>query len=327
MRPPIRLAALLCLLGPAAPRAGDLPAAAAPPRLVVLDVGGPAAGARSRPLAEQLSAALANAGTVSVVSRAELAELVDLDDRRAMESCAEQGSCLAQLAQALHADYVLASSVATAREPLMEVEVRLVEGKRGFLLSRAAELAGASNEKLSSALLAAGRKVLSSIATAAAPVASVPPRPNAAAAPAPVTAAPTTAAAGRPASSVEAPVPESSLTWDLRNMSAWPRWQWAYVAGGAGAVGLAGGLVLGLLARSAYNAEKDAAANHDPAAFASNRDAVRPRSIAADAFFILGAVGAGAGAYLYWTDHGASRLAAAPAVIPGGVAATVRGEF
>jgi hypothetical protein len=64
----------------------------------------------------------------------------------------------------------------------------------------------------------------------------------------------------------------------------------------------------------------------DASAIVTARDAVRPRSIAADALFVLGAIGTGAGAYLYYTDHG-GRIAVTPAVAPGSAAVGVTGEF
>jgi hypothetical protein len=71
-----------------------------------------------------------------------------------------------------------------------------------------------------------------------------------------------------------------------------------YAIGGAGVAALAGGLVAGLAANSAYQDEKKAAAAGDLPKFESLRDQAKSRALTADILYGVGAVGVGVGTYL-----------------------------
>jgi hypothetical protein len=102
---------------------------------------------------------------------------------------------------------------------------------------------------------------------------------------------------------------------------------WSWVSAGAGLGMVAGGLVFGVRAKAAYEAEKRASARGDLAGYESSKSAARSRARVADALFAAGAVGIGVGVYLRVSGGAGERpfLAAAPA--PGGFVAAVGAEL
>jgi hypothetical protein len=82
--------------------------------------------------------------------------------------------------------------------------------------------------------------------------------------------------------------------------------------------------VMGVLASSAYQAEKDAAASGDLAAYDSSKRSAKSRALAADVLYAAGAAGIGVGTYLWFTG---GRAAIAVAPIEGGAVASVSGRF
>jgi hypothetical protein len=79
-----------------------------------------------------------------------------------------------------------------------------------------------------------------------------------------------------------------------------------YAIGGAGVAALAGGLVAGLAANSAYQDEKKAAAAGDLPKFERLRDQAKSRALTADILYGVGAVGVGVGAYLVFSAPSAA---------------------
>ena len=104
------------------------------------------------------------------------------------------------------------------------------------------------------------------------------------------------------------------------------RRRWAYISGGAGGALFLGGVIAGLQAKSALDAEKKASASGDLGAYDSNKSKAKSMSMVADGLFVAGAAGLGVGTWLFMTSRPPA-LAFDLAPVPGGAVASISGGF
>jgi hypothetical protein len=86
----------------------------------------------------------------------------------------------------------------------------------------------------------------------------------------------------------------------------WSRRTWGLVVGGTGVGLAAAGAVFDLMAYSAYKAEKNAGAAGDEVRYKAEKLSAHSRGIAAKILYATGAVGVGAGTYLFLTGRESS---------------------
>jgi hypothetical protein len=135
----LRLAVLLLLVAPAARAqpAPTPPRSATLPRLLVLDFSVQGSGARDlgRALGDVAAAEAAAVGGLAVVSQGDVATQLGLERAKQMVGCAEDESCMVEVAGALAAERMLAGTV-TVIEGSYLLSVRHVDVRRSRSLSR-----------------------------------------------------------------------------------------------------------------------------------------------------------------------------------------------
>jgi hypothetical protein len=123
----------------AAPAPSEPPAAEPPPakpKLLVLDV-------KAADLSQEQAGALtdvvatraARFGQADVIAAADVRQLLDLEASKAESGCDDNGSCLAELAGALNADWVLASRAGKIGNRFV-VTMQLYDAKKGSVATR-----------------------------------------------------------------------------------------------------------------------------------------------------------------------------------------------
>ena len=193
---------------------------------------------------------------------------------------------------------------------LYRIDLKVVDTRKARVLGRVGESLEGSEEKLVAAVVRGVRQLL-------APLAEQPPM-----------------AGGKPIESAPAPLPprpaelstagSSTPTPVATSAATFTRSTWGWTLAGAGGALVAGGVVMGLQAQKAYQDEKRASQNNDPAAYDSARSKAKSRALVADVLYGLGAASAGVGFYLMFTGRPAT-VAALPA--EGGASVVVAGRY
>jgi TolB-like protein len=246
-----------------------------------------------------------------IIGRSDIASMIGFDQQKKVLGCTDDSNCLAEIGGALGVDYVMVGSLGRLGA-LYRVDLKLVDSKKARVLGRFGESVEGSEEKLVATVQRGVRKLLL-------PLAGELPAPGpavAAAAPAAPAAKPKLAAEPKPESpAATAAAPASRDGWSRST------WGWTLAGSGAGVVGI--GVVFGLQAKSAYDAEKAAAAAGDQATYEQKKDEAKQKSLIADVCFVTGAVAAGVGTWLLLTAP------PAVAVVPteGGLVAVYSGRF
>jgi hypothetical protein len=246
-----------------------------------------------------------------VLSQADIGALIGFERQKKMLGCGDDSSCLAEIGGALGVDYILVGSLG-AMGALFRLDLKLVDAKKARVRSRVGVTVDGNESKLVAAIQKAVRDLLN-------PLISTEP-PGLAKTPAKSDIAAKSTGTASTASS-------RSSTTGVATTASDDRRTWAYVTGGTGAALLLGGVVFGLQAKSAYDAEKKASADGDAAAYDSNKSKAKSMSTAADVCFLLGATGVGVGTYLYFTSGKYGGVAFDVTPLPGGAFASISGGF
>jgi TolB-like protein len=247
-----------------------------------------------------------------IIGRSDIASMIGFDQQKKVLGCTDDSNCLAEIGGALGVDYVMVGSLGRLGA-LYRVDLKLVDSKKARVLGRFGESVEGSEEKLVATVQRGVRKLLQPLSGEL----PVPGPAVAAAAPPPPAAKPKLAAAE------PKPVPPAATAAAPATKDGWSRstWGWTLAGSGAGVVGI--GVVFGLQAKSAYDAEKAASAAGDQATYEQKKDEAKQKSLIADVCFVTGAVAAGVGTWLLLTSP------PAVAVVPtdGGLVAVYSGRF
>lgn len=304
---------LLLAAALAAPSGSNAPAKRI--RIAVLDVRPLAADERKAELLGEI--ALTEAASIhglEVIGKSDINAVLGFEKQKQVIGCGDDSTCLAEIGGALGVEYILVGSLGTIGD-LFRLDLKLVDARKARVRSRAGVTVEGQEGKLVAAVQKAVRDLLTPLVHGGLP----PPIAAGAGAKAPADLAASPRAAGlEPAAPAATPGVSASATTSRRT--------WAYVTGGAGVALLAGGIAFGLQARSAFDAEKKAAASGDVAAYDSNKSKVSSMSTLADACFVAGAAGVGIGTWLYLTSR-PGRVALDVAPVPGGAVASLAGGF
>ncbi len=311
--------ALLVLAALAAPVLA--PAQQKKVRIAILDIRALGTdAAKAELLSEVALTEAASIPGIDVIGKSDINSIVGFEKQKQVMGCAEDSTCLAEIGGALGVDYILVGSLGGLGD-LFRIDLKLVDAKRAKVRARI----GVTVEGKESRLVAAIQKAIHDLVG---PMSGDAPAVADAAAPRKDPARADTARDPRLAARPPAPAvtaPERPAT-GVSATAASPRRRWAYISGGTGAALLFGGALAGLQAKSAFDAEKKAAASGDLAAYDSNKSKASSMSMVADGLFVAGAAGVGVGTWLFLTSRSAP-LALEVAPLPGGAFAAISGGF
>ncbi|MGB8930625.1 MAG: hypothetical protein WCC48_05170 [Anaeromyxobacteraceae bacterium] len=222
-----------------------------------------------------------------VIGGPEIVALVGARREREMAGCAEDSPCIAEIGGRLAVDYLLLGSLARVGDRI-RLELKLVEAKRPRVVARYGDSISGGED---ATLVSVQRGVRSLLL----PVA----RPESSAAP--------------PAPAAEPPPPARSG----RRIAAW-------AVGGAGLACVAGGAAVGVLAQQAYDSQRRAS---DGASYDRYRKLAKDRILQSNALYGAGAVGIGAGAWLFFGGKEPPELSVGALPLGDGALAFVAGGF
>jgi TolB-like protein len=228
---------VLAVLAAAAP--GPSRAADRRPRIAVMDLRSLGTEANTAELLSEIALTEATTiGGVEVIGRSEINAVLGLEKQKQMFGCAEDGSCLAEIAGALGVDFVVIGSVGRIGQ-LYRLDMKLLDAKKARARDRIGETIQADQEKLLPAVQRAIRKLLLPI-SAEAEAAATAARQQRNAPTTTASAAPVSAVAPVVASTPEAPAPAEPSSGG----SGWDRKRWSAVTGATGAVLVVAGAVM-----------------------------------------------------------------------------------
>src|SRR6266542_2602871 len=248
-----------------------------------------------------------------VVSQADITAMIGFEKQKKVLGCSEDSSCLAEIGGALGVDFMLTGQVGQIGTR-NRVSLLVVDTKKARAVARSAQFSDQDEDALVRAAELAVKEILAGIraaqAVAQAPAATPPPGKGT-----PPAAAAATGPGAKPTPSLAAVPPPQYPAAAQVSTSASPRWsarRTAYVTMGGGGVLLLTGAVLGLSARSKYNAldaKQGQFGYYD--SYQAEKGAIRTRARAADALMVTGAAVTGVGGWLWWRS-GRTRVSVVP---------------
>jgi len=268
-----------------------------------------------------------------VVSHADITAILGFEKQKKVLGCSEDSSCLAEIGGALGVDFMLTGQVGQIGTR-NRVSLLLVDTKKARVVARSAQFSDQNEDALVRAAESALKEVLAGIraaqAAAQAPAASAPAAVKAAPPPAKTIPPPAASPAAKTATSLAAvPPPEKPAAAQV-SASASPRWsarRTAYVTMGGGGALLLTGAVLGLSARSKYNAldaKQGQFGYYDT--YQAEQGAIRTRARTADVLMVTGTAVTGVGGWLWWRS-GRTHVAFVPSAADGSVGLVATGSF
>lgn len=253
-----------------------------------------------------------------IIGRSDIASMIGFEQQKKVLGCTDDSNCLAEIGGALGVDYVLVGTLGKLGA-LYRVDMKLVDSKKARVTGRFGESVEGSEEKLVATVQRGVRKLLGPLSMDV-----TPPAPVAVAAgaadkqkPVPLPPPPDLTAAKPPPSAGKAVAPAREEGWSRRT--------WGWTVGGSGVAVVGVGVLFGLQAQAALDAEKAASAAGDTATYEKKKDEAKQKALMADVCFVAGGVAAGIGTYLLLTSPSTPTVAVAP--IDGGLMAVYSGRF
>lgn len=317
-------------------------------RLAVLDIRALATDVQKAELLNEIALTeAASIGGLDVIGKSDISAVIGFEKQKQVMGCAEDSTCLAEIGGALGVDFILVGSLGAIGD-LFRLDLKLVDAKKARVRARVGVTVEGKESKLVAAIQKAVRDLVTPLVSTEPPPPALAVRPEVKPEPRPEAkpeARPDVKPEARPDAGPDAkpgaagrleakpsavplppPPPGTRRGAAVSTTATSTRRTWAYVTGGTGLALLAGGAVFGLQARSAFDAEKKAAASGDLAAYDSNKSKAKSKSTLADAFFVGGAAGVGVGAWLFFTSR-PTAVALDVAPLPGGAIASISGGF
>jgi len=244
-----------------------------------------------------------------VIGKSDIGSMIGFEKQKQVAGCTDDSSCLAEIGGALGVDFIMVGSLGRMGT-LYRLDLKLVEIKKARVRARMGINIEGSEEKLVAGTQKIVRDMLGPEAERVDPA-------TYARAPAPSFAAKTVA----PGTTGPAAKPERTAVQE-------DKWRTASIAtAGLGLALVIGGGVVGLQAKSAFQAEKDASLSGDLKAYEDNKSKAKTMSIAADALFISGSLGVGVGTWLFFAGRSAGTVSFDLTPTPGGALASISGGF
>ncbi len=244
---------------------------------------------------------------VEVVSKGDISAMIGFEKEKQILGCSDDSKCLAEVGGALGVDYMLTGQVGLIGSRY-RISLLLVDSKRAKVAARSARFCDRNEDALAQAAQETVAELMAAIPRReAAPVAAAP-------APAP---APRAVAAG-PATAP--PVAEAVATRPPNRTAAW-------ITLGASGACLAGGVIVGLMAKSKYDDLKSqqGSPNYLTTWDSESKTITRLKNVA-NGLYVLGVVGAGVGTYL-WLSAKPSAVAVVPVANGEQVGLAAAGHF
>lgn len=253
---------------------------------------------------------------LEVIAGGSIAAVLGAEGRQQALDCIEEAGCLKEVGGRLRVDHLLVASLSqlgTRRR----VDMRLADARSARTEAETFEAIEGRDDRLAAAARRLVHRLLDPLAVAA-PGGAVPAGTTRLVAPPVVLpTSPAEPATAESATSVVSRAPQPSIS----------RRAWGLACAGAGLGMIAGGAAFGVMASSAYQAEKRASQAGDLAAYESSKSAAKSRALAADVLFAAGAVGLGVGTWLHLSGREGGGISLAASPVRGGAVATVGGEF
>lgn len=308
MNTPAAVALVLALAIPAIVPAA--PPARGRARLAVMEIRAlDASPAQAELLSEVALTEAAASRRFEVIGRSDIAAIIGLEKQKTMLGCVDDSPCLAEIGGALGVPYLIVGTFGRLGTTF-RIDLKLIDTRRSNVLERFGRSVQGRVEELAATVQAGIRELLAAI-----------PEP-------PGAGAPALGQAPLPKAQPGGVAPRSPASPPIAGAEASsPRSRWAaWVSGGLGVAALAAGGVVGLQARQRLDDQRKAGAAGDADAWQRYRKDVRSLSLTADALFVAGVTGVGAGLWLGLAGRSAAVTASA-APLSGGVAAVVQGSF
>jgi TolB-like protein len=249
---------------------------------------------------------------LEVVSKGDISAMIGFEKEKQMLGCSDDSKCLAEVGGALGVDYMLTGQVGLIGSRY-RISLLLVDSKKAKVAARSARFCDRNEDALAQAAQETVSELLAAIPRGAAtPVAAAPATaPKAAAGPAP-------AASATPAAAP--PVSQAVATRGPNRTAAW-------ITLGASGACLAGGVVVGLMAKSKYDDLKSqqGSVNYLTTWDSESKNITRLKNVA-NGLYLVGVVGAGVGTYL-WLSAKPSGVAVVPVVTGEQVGLAAAGQF
>lgn len=249
---------------------------------------------------------------VEVVSKGDISAMIGFEKEKQILGCSDDSKCLAEVGGALGVDYMLTGQVGLIGSRY-RISLLLVDSRKAKVAARSARFCDRNEDALAQAAQETVAELMAAIPRReAAPVAAAP-----APAPAPRPVAAGTVAAGPAAAP---PVAEAVATRPPNRTAAW-------ITLGASGACLAGGVVVGLMAKSKYDDLKSqqGSPNYLTTWDSESKTITRLRNVA-NGLYVLGVVGAGVGTYL-WLSAKPSAVAVVPVATGEQVGLAAAGQF
>jgi TolB-like protein len=252
---------------------------------------------------------------IEVVSKSDIAAIVGFEKEKTLLGCSDDSNCLAEIGGALGVDYMLTGQVGQIGSRF-RLSLILVDVKKGKVAARAADFCDKNEDALANASVQRVREIIAIVqagqagaekpAIVAVPKAAPPPPPP----PSPVAKA--AAASPEPA--------QTSGGWSRRKLVG-------VSLTGSGVLFAGGGVFMGLRARRLDNElaamSSDVGFYYD---YPAKRDQVKRAALIADVLYGVGAIAAGTGGYLWFTDKRAP-IAVMPYAAAGQAGLVAAGTF
>ncbi len=264
-----------------------------------------------------------------VISQSDIAAMIGFEKQRKILGCSEDSSCLAEIGGALGVDFMLAGQVGQIGSRY-RISLLLVDAKKAKVATRAAQFCDRNEDALARAAESTVKEILGAIRTPSAAAVASPAAEGRETRP--VEPTPSAIEVVPPAGRKEPSLPPSAIAAEPSGVAAPAhlRRLTAYITMGSGGAVFLTGAVVGLAARSRYNAlEREQGTSGYYEDYLAKKGGIRALAVTADVLMVTGLAAGGVGGWLYWRDRRAGRLRVAilPSPSQGGAALVAAGEF
>jgi hypothetical protein len=266
---------------------------------------------------------------IEAIGRSDIESILGFEKQKKVLGCSDETNCLAEVGGALGVEFIIVGTLGRVGA-LYRLDMKLVETAKSRVRARTGESVEGQEEKLVASVQKAIHRLLDPIANEL----PLPPAPTVTSTTPPVVSTPPASSSSSSSATSHTPpvttamLPPAAVEPAERSSSgSWSRRKTSYVVGGAGILAVAGGVVFGLSAKSAYDTEKTAAAAGDAAVYKTNRDKAKSNALLADLLYGVGAAGLGVGTWLFVSSPSSAPVTVGVAPAPNGGLLVVSGGF
>ncbi len=265
-----------------------------------------------------------------VISQSDINAMIGFEKQKKILGCSEDSSCLAEIGGALGVEFMLAGQVGQIGSRY-RISLLLVDAKKAKVTARAAQFCDRNEDALARAAEGTVKEILGSIRTHSAAVAAARAGQGGPEAK-PVERTLSAIEVAPPAVRNEPSLSPSAVEAEPGGVAVTERGKkrTAYITMGSGGAVFLTGAVVGLVARSRYNAlEREQGTSGYYEDYLAKKGGIRALAVTADVLTVTGLAAGGVGGWLYWRYRrgGYRRVAILPAASQGGAALVAAGRF